>query len=75
MDSLKLGRYRHYKGHEYEVIGVGRDSESLEEVVIYKGLYEDGFGKNSIWVRPLKMFLEKVKINGKEVPRFDYLGK
>ena len=73
MNGLKIGKYKHYKGHVYSVIGVGRDSESLQEVVIYKGLYENEFGKNPIWVRPLKMFLENVVVNGKEVPRFEYL--
>jgi len=67
---LQLGRYRHYKGKEYEVIGVARHSETLEELVIYRALY-DNF---DLWVRPLKMFLEKVEVDGKKVPRFRYLG-
>jgi cyclomaltodextrinase / maltogenic alpha-amylase / neopullulanase len=68
---IKLGKYRHYKGKEYEVIGVARNSETLEELVIYRALYGD-FG---IWARPIKMFLEEVEINGKKVPRFQYLGE
>ncbi len=71
--KLKLGRYQHYKGHFYRVIGVAKHSETLEELVIYEALYENPDGK--LWVRPLKMFLEKVEINGKKVPRFKFVGK
>lgn len=60
------GKYRHYSGKEYEVIGVARHSETLEELVIYKPLYID----DGLWVRPLKMFEENVEIDGKMVPRF-----
>lgn len=67
---IKLGKYRHYKGKEYEVIGVARHSETLEELVIYRALY-DNF---DLWARPLKMFLEEVEVDGKKVPRFEYLG-
>jgi len=74
--EIKKGLYQHYKGKLYEIIGVGRDSETLEKVVVYRGLYEDKkFGKNPIWVRPGKMFLEEVEIDGKKAPRFKYLGK
>ncbi len=75
MKSIKLGKYRHYKGKEYEVIGVARHSETLEELVVYKALYTSEFGKNSLWVRPKKMFLETVEVDGKKVPRFKYLGR
>lgn len=68
---LKLGKYEHYKGKRYEVIGVARHSETLEELVIYRALY----GRYDLWARPLKMFLEKVVVNGKKVPRFKYVGK
>ena len=56
MESIKPGRYRHFKGNEYEVIGVARHSETLEEMVVYRALYGDG----GLWVRPLAMFLSKV---------------
>lgn len=65
-NMLKLGKYRHYKGKEYEVIGVAKHSETLEELVVYRALYDEG----QIWVRPLKMFLEKVEVDGKKIPRF-----
>jgi len=75
METLKLGKYQHYKGKLYEVIGTARHSETLEELVVYRALYDSQeFGKNAIWVRPLKMFLENVIIDGKEVPRFKFIG-
>lgn len=75
MKKVKLGKYEHYKGPFYEVLGVVRHSETLEEMVLYKQL-DDGHGflKNTIWVRPKEMFLEKVEINGKKVPRFKYVS-
>ena len=63
---MKLGIYRHYKGNLYQVLGVGSHTESGEIVVIYQALY-DSFG---LWVRPLKMFEETIKIDGKECKRF-----
>lgn len=63
---LKLGKYKHYKGKEYDVIGVARHRETLEELVVYRALY----GNHALWVRPLKMFLEEVEVNGKKTPRF-----
>lgn len=75
MAELKLGKYEHCKGKQYEVIGLARHSETLEELVIYKALYNsEEFGNNSLWARPKNMFLETVNINGKERPRFIYLG-
>jgi cyclomaltodextrinase / maltogenic alpha-amylase / neopullulanase len=75
MTELKLGKYQHFKGNFYEVIGVARHSETLEELVVYRALYESKeFGKNSLWVRPKKMFLENVIADGKEVPRFKFIG-
>ncbi len=70
-DSLKLGEYGHYKGKRYRVIGVAQHSETLEELVVYQKLYDD----RGLWVRPLKMFLEDVEVEGKKVPRFKYLGE
>lgn len=68
---LKKGKYRHYKGKEYEVIGIARHSETLEEMVIYKALYQTG-GEN-LWVRPLKMFTEKITIDGITLKRFEFI--
>ena len=64
--ELTPGRYRHYKGGEYEVIGIARHSESDEQLVVYRCLYDN----NSLWVRPLPMFCEKVCYEGRWVPRF-----
>lgn len=64
---IKLGKYRHFKGKEYEVIAVGKHSETSEEMVVYKALYGDG----QIWIRPLKMFAEEVEFEGKKVQRFE----
>jgi cyclomaltodextrinase len=68
---LKLGKYRHYKGKEYEMIGVGKHSETLEEMVIYRALYDD----HDLWVRPLKMFIEKIEVNKKKIQRFEYISE
>ncbi len=71
MGELKPGKYQHYKGKFYEVIGTARHSETLEELVIYRALYDsEEFGKNALWARPKKMFLETVIVDGGEVPRF-----
>jgi hypothetical protein len=68
---IQPGKYRHFKGKMYEVIGVAKHSETLEDYVVYKALYDSEFGKNALWVRPLKMFEEKVKVGDKEVSRFE----
>jgi cyclomaltodextrinase / maltogenic alpha-amylase / neopullulanase len=68
---LKKGKYKHYKGKEYEVIGVAKHRGTFKELVVYRALY----GKHELWVRSLKMFKEKIKINGKKIPRFSYVGK
>ena len=60
------GHYRHYKGGEYEVIGVARHSESLEPMVVYQPLYQ----ASGWWVRPHAMFFEQVRVDGTSVPRF-----
>jgi hypothetical protein len=65
--AIELGKYRHYKGNYYEVIGVVRHSETLEELVLYKQLY----GEGGLWVRPLLMFTETVTIEGQNKPRFE----
>jgi len=67
---MKLGRYKHFKGGEYEVIGVAKHTETSEELVVYRPLYAD----DGLWVRPKDMFLETVITAGKEAPRFEYLG-
>lgn len=76
MKEIKKGKYRHYKGNLYEIKGVVINSETLEEMVVYKGLYKSqDFGDFPVWVRPLKMFFDKVKVDGKTIPRFKYIGK
>ncbi len=64
------GRYRHFKGKEYEVLGVVRHSETLEELVLYRALY----GERGLWVRPREMFLQTVERDGYRGPRFAWLG-
>ena len=74
MEEVRPGKYKHYKGKFYEVIGVARHSETLEELVVYRALYDDEkFGKNALWVRPKKMFLEYVTVDDKKAPRFKYI--
>ncbi len=66
---IKTGKYRHYKGNNYQVIGVARHSESEEQLVVYRPLY----GENGLWVRPLEMFNETVNHDGHEQPRFAFI--
>jgi hypothetical protein len=66
MTEIKPGRYRHYKGNEYTVVGVARHSETLEELVVYRQEY----GDRGLWVRPAAMFAETVIVDGRAVPRF-----
>ena len=68
--EIKLGKYRHFKGNEYEVLAVAKHSETLEEMVVYRALYGDG----GVWVRPAAMWNEMVTREGKTFPRFTYLG-
>lgn len=70
LPTLTLGRYRHFKGGEYEVIGLARSSETLEAVVLYKPLY----GDRGLWVRPYAMLFEQVTVEGVSQPRFAYQG-
>lgn len=69
--NIKLGKYRHFKGNEYEVIEIAKHSETLEEMVVYKALYGDG----DIWVRPAKMWDETIERDGKTFKRFEYIGE
>ncbi|MCP4598202.1 DUF1653 domain-containing protein [Neptuniibacter sp.] len=70
MTSIELGRYRHYKGAEYEVLHLARHSETEEWLVVYKQCY----GENAVWVRPLDMFVETVEREGAVIPRFEFIG-
>jgi len=66
LPTIPLGRYRHYKGGEYEVVGVVRHSETLEPLVLYRPLYND----SGLWVRPFAMFVETIAIDHQRKPRF-----
>lgn len=70
MPSIAPGRYRHYKGGEYEVLSTARHSETLEVVVVYRPLYND----SGWWVRPHDMFTGTLIVDGVERPRFERLG-
>ena len=65
---IKPGRYKHYKGNMYEVIGIAKHSETLEEMVVYRALYGDG----GLWVRPASMWEETVTVNGVQMSRFEF---
>ncbi len=69
MNEIKLGKYRHFKGNEYEVVGIAKHSETLEPMVVYKALYGDG----GLWVRPLSMWNEEITRDGKTLKRFEYI--
>ncbi len=69
LPSMPLGRYRHYKGGEYEVVGVARHSETQEPLVVYRPLNDSGW-----WVRPHAMFFEEVEEQGRRLPRFTLVG-
>lgn len=74
--EIKLGTYKHYKGKLYTLIGIGRHTETMEELVVYQGQYtSEEFGDNPIWVRPRAMFFDTVKVEGKEIPRFEFVAK
>jgi hypothetical protein len=74
--EVKPGRYRHYKGNFYDVVGVARHSEDPDQqLVVYRALYvSDEFGPNALWVRPASMFAENIEIDGKTMPRFTFVG-
>ena len=71
MRSLKIGRYRHFKGNEYEVVWVAKDSETLAPFVVYRALYGD---TQQLWIRPTAVFLEEIERDGKRMPRFEFLS-
>ena len=71
MEEIKKGRYRHFKGNEYEVIATAKHSETTEDYVVYKALYGDG----GVWVRPASMWNETVERDGKTYKRFTYIGE
>lgn len=67
MTKIKLGNYKHFKGKVYEVVALARHSETLEELAIYKDQADN------YWARPKKMFLENIEVNGKKIPRFEFI--
>ena len=71
MAEIRLGKYRHFKGNEYRVIGMARHSETMEEMVVYQALY----GEGGLWVRPAAMWNEQVDRDGYCGPRFTYIGE
>jgi hypothetical protein len=70
MDEIKLGKYRHFKGNEYEVVALATHSETGEKMVVYHALY----GENGMWVRPASMWNEQVERDGVVYQRFTYIG-
>ena len=68
-DEIKLGKYRHFKGNEYEVLHIAYHSETQEKLVVYRALY----GEGKVWVRPLSMWNERVERDGKSFPRFEFI--
>ena len=71
MDEIRPGRYRHFKGGEYQVLGVAKHSETLEPMVVYRALY----GEKGLWVRPAAMWNETVERDGRTFRRFTYMGE
>ena len=69
-DEIQLGRYRHYKNKQYTVLGLVSHSETQEQLVLYRPEY----GERPLWVRPREMFFEDVIVDGKRLPRFDFVG-
>ncbi|MEZ4510000.1 MAG: DUF1653 domain-containing protein [Eubacteriales bacterium] len=70
MNEIKIGRYRHFKGNEYEVLYLAKHSETLEPMVVYRALY----GEHGVWVRPARMWNETVERDGQVFTRFTYIG-
>lgn len=71
MTTIRPGKYRHFKGNEYEVLDVVRHSETEEELVLYRPLY----GDYALWVRPIAMFFDMKELDGKPVPRFEFIDE
>jgi hypothetical protein len=71
MELIQPGRWRHYKGNDYEVLCMARHSETLEPMVVYRALY----GEGGVWVRPASMWHEKVTVNCALLPRFTFIGE
>ena len=71
MNKIKLGKYRHFKGGEYEVIALAKHSETQEEMVVYRALY----GERQVWVRPASMWNERIEKDGETFSRFTYIGE
>ena len=69
LSEIRLGKYKHFKGGMYEVLGIAKHSENLEEFVVYKALY----GEKELWIRPKEMFLEEIERTGKKVKRFEFI--
>ena len=69
--EIKIGRYRHFKENEYEVLGIAKHSETTEDMVVYRALY----GEHGLWVRPASMWNETVERDGKVYQRFTYIGE
>ncbi len=69
--TIRRGRYQHYKGNDYTVIGMARHSETMEEVVVYRAEY----GERGLWVRPAAMFQETVEVDGVAMPRFRWVAE
>lgn len=74
---IKVGqKYKHYKGNIYLIIAIGRNSETLEEMVVYQGFYlSKEFGLDPIWIRPIKIFQEQIWVDGEKVNRFELIEK
>lgn len=76
MNSIQLGKYRHYKGGEYEVVGTAILESTLEQMVLYRPLYTSAeFSPETTFVRPLAVFLELVEVDGRTIPRFQFVEK
>lgn len=67
---MNIGIYQHYKGQYYELFGIAKHTETLEEVVVYRALY----GSMELWIRPLKVFTEQLDVNQKKIPRFKFIS-